>query len=185
MGLATFTDIVEPDHGSIEVTSTLDVGSEFAFMLPLAHVDTVSNAANSSQFLGQSAGGHLVLVVDDNKDAADSLAELVRLFGHEVHVACDGATAVELARSCPPELVLCDIGLPGMDGYQVARGLLAELHDKPMLVAVTGYSQPDEVAVPRGRIRRPPREACRSQSDGSAHRGVVVAPFQRGVARVR
>jgi signal transduction histidine kinase len=146
LGLAIVKGIVELHHGSIEVTSTLDAGSEFTFMLPLAQVDSVPKAAISSKFHGQTAGGHLVLVVDDNKDAADSLAELVRLFGHEVHVAYDGPSAVELARACLPELVLCDIGLPGMDGYQVAKVLLAELHDKPMLVAVTGYSQPDDVA---------------------------------------
>lgn len=120
--------IVELHRGSIEVTSTQDVGSEFTFMLPLAHVDSMPKAANPPQFLGQSTAGHLVLVAEDNKDAANSLAELVRLLGHEVHVAYDGATAVELARIGLSELLLCDIGLPGMDGYQVARAMLAELH---------------------------------------------------------
>ena len=146
LGLAIVKGIVELHHGSIEVTSTVDVGSEFTLMLPLARVDSEQKAANASRYHGHKDGGHLVLVVDDNKDAADSMAELVRLFGHEVHVAYDGPTAVKVARACLPELVFCDIGLPGMDGYQVAQALLAELHRKPMLVAVTGYSQPDDVA---------------------------------------
>jgi len=84
-------------------------------------------------------------VVDDNVDAAESLALLLRLTGHEVATAYDGNSAVATARTVRPEVVVLDIGLPGMNGYQVAR----ELRRQPdlngaVLVAVTGYGQDDD-----------------------------------------
>jgi CheY-like chemotaxis protein len=86
-----------------------------------------------------------VLVVDDNEDAAQSLALVLRLAGHEVRVARDGPEALALADAQPPEVVLLDIGLPGMDGYEVAvrlreRDVLAGA----LLVAVTGYGQDED-----------------------------------------
>ena len=69
-----------------------------------------------------------VLVVDDNVDAADSLAELVQLFGHSTEIAYDGPTALAKAQANPPDVVLCDIGLPGMSGYDVAPGAPGEAH---------------------------------------------------------
>jgi CheY-like chemotaxis protein len=86
-----------------------------------------------------------VLVVDDNRDAAESLAELVELFGHEAVIALDGPTAVAHAAALRPEVILCDIGLPGMDGYEVARSIRA-VHDGAVrLVALSGYAQPEDV----------------------------------------
>ena len=67
--------------------------------------------------------GHRLLVVDDNQDAAVSLAMLLRLQGHEVRVAHDGPAALEMAKAYPPDVVFLDIGMPGMDGYEVARRL--------------------------------------------------------------
>jgi CheY-like chemotaxis protein len=84
-------------------------------------------------------------VVDDNADAADTLAELVRLLGHDVQVAYDGPSAVQAARASRPDVVLCDLGLPGMDGYDVARALRAGGGAPLRLVAVSGYAQPDDV----------------------------------------
>jgi CheY-like chemotaxis protein len=81
-----------------------------------------------------------VLVVDDNVDAAELLAELLRMAGHEVTVVHDGACALRAVEEVPPEMALLDIGLPGMDGYELAIRLadrLAGVH----LVAVTGYGQ--------------------------------------------
>jgi CheY-like chemotaxis protein len=86
-----------------------------------------------------------VLVVDDNHDAADTLADLVEVFGHEVAVAYDGPSAVEKACAMAPDVVFCDIGLPGMDGYDVARALRARLPPRTRLVAVTGYARPEDV----------------------------------------
>ena len=86
-----------------------------------------------------------VLVVDDNVDAAESLSALLRIWGHEVRMVHDGLTAIDAAREQHPEVVLLDIGLPGLDGYQVAKRLRedAEL-DGALLVAMTGYGQPDD-----------------------------------------
>jgi CheY-like chemotaxis protein len=86
-----------------------------------------------------------VLVIDDNRDAADSLAQLVSLLGHDVDVAYDGPTAIARARERPPDVVLCDLGLPGMTGYDVARSL-RDLHAGGVrLVALSGYGQPEDV----------------------------------------
>ena len=88
-----------------------------------------------------------VLVVDDIRDAADTLALLVRIWGHQPLVAYDGPTALDLARTQAPDVALLDIGLQGgMDGYEVARRIrrLPGL-DKVLLVAVTGYGREEDV----------------------------------------
>jgi CheY-like chemotaxis protein len=82
-----------------------------------------------------------VLVVDDNVDAADSLAALLRAGGQTVSVAYEGQTALERAARERPEVVLLDIGLPGMNGYEVAGALRRQLGNGPLIVAVTGYGQ--------------------------------------------
>jgi CheY-like chemotaxis protein len=87
-----------------------------------------------------------VLVVDDNLDGADTLANLVTLLGHDASVAHDGPTAVAMVRAQRPDVVLCDIGLPGMDGYEVARQIRAGEAGAVRLVAVSGYAQPEDVA---------------------------------------
>lgn len=93
-----------------------------------------------------------VLVVDDNEDAADMLAETLTMLGHRVRVANDGPTALRVARELEPEVVLLDIGLPVMDGYELAERLrsLPEVHDDTRFIAVTGYGQEED----RERSRR-------------------------------
>jgi len=89
-----------------------------------------------------------VLIVDDNTDAAESLAMLLRLWGHVVYVAHDGLAAFAMARTYLPEVVLLDLGLPGMDGYEVARQLRAAGRvgspGGPALWALTGYGQEED-----------------------------------------
>ena len=81
-----------------------------------------------------------VLVVDDNRDTAESIAELLRISGHDVHVAYDGLSAIATALSIRPEFVFLDIGLPGLDGYAVARRLRSEPGlESTRIIAVTGY----------------------------------------------
>jgi CheY-like chemotaxis protein len=89
--------------------------------------------------------GLRVLVVEDNPENAESLALLLRMFGHETHIARDGPTGIEAARANPPDVVLLDVGLPGMDGFQVAKRL-RELPTpkRPFLAAVTGYGQDED-----------------------------------------
>jgi CheY-like chemotaxis protein len=83
-----------------------------------------------------------ILVIEDNLDAAESLRDLLWLFGHEAEIAATGADGVDVARRRPPDVVLCDIGLPRMDGYAVARQLRADPLTAPIrLVALTGYGR--------------------------------------------
>ena len=89
--------------------------------------------------------GYRVLVVDDNADAAESLAAVVEMLGHLVEIAYDGPTAIEKARTHRPNVVLCDIGLPGMSGYEVAKALRAHDDHHMQIVAVSGYAQPEDV----------------------------------------
>jgi CheY-like chemotaxis protein len=83
---------------------------------------------------------HRVLVVDDNEDATTALCMLLQAMGHEAAEAHDGPEALEVALAFQPDLVLLDIGLPTMDGYEVARRLQADIGEKCTLVALTGWS---------------------------------------------
>jgi CheY-like chemotaxis protein len=84
------------------------------------------------------------MVVDDNFDSADTMAELVRLWGHDVRVAHDGPSALACAREFRPQVILLDVGLPGMDGYELARRLQADGLRGELLVSVTGYGQDED-----------------------------------------
>jgi CheY-like chemotaxis protein len=100
------------------------------------------DAAPSLEEPSRTTPPRQVLVVDDNLDAAEGLAMLLTLKGHHVSTAYDGASALERAREQRPDVVLLDIGLPRIDGFEVARRLRQEHPDHPMLlVALTGYGQ--------------------------------------------
>ena len=85
-----------------------------------------------------------ILLIDDNRDAADSLALLPQLAGHEVRTAYDGWTALALARLHPPDVVICDISMPGMDGLALARTLRRNSASDCLLVALSGYDQVED-----------------------------------------
>jgi two-component system CheB/CheR fusion protein len=86
-----------------------------------------------------------VLVVDDNVDAAESVGMLLKLWGHEVRLAHNGPEALQAAEQHQPEVVVLDIGLPGMNGYEVAKQLRRKPEfEKALLIAVTGYGQFDD-----------------------------------------
>jgi CheY-like chemotaxis protein len=88
--------------------------------------------------------GSRILIVDDNKDLATSLARLLRLLGHEVEVVFDGLKAIEAARAFQPHAVLLDLGLPNLDGYQVARNLRQEGFHDTVIIALSGYGQEED-----------------------------------------
>jgi two-component system, chemotaxis family, CheB/CheR fusion protein len=144
LGLAFVRGLVELHGGTVTAASAgPGRGAEFTVRLPVvepAHQTPDDRGAP----VAAAALRRRVLVVDDNRDAADTLAELVRMLGHDAEVAFDGAAAIEHARRTAPEVVLCDIGLPGMNGYEVAKALRAE-GDGVKLIAVTGYAQPEDV----------------------------------------
>lgn len=85
-----------------------------------------------------------VLVVEDNRDSAASLSVLLELMGHEVRVAYTGPEAVAMAAEWPPEITISDIGLPGFDGFEVARRLRGQLGREPLIVALTGYGRDED-----------------------------------------
>lgn len=147
IGLTLVRNLVELHGGRVEAFSQgLGTGSEFVIHLPLLKVEPQrpSNADEDSTN-GRATSGHRLLVVDDNKDAAVSLAILLRLQGHDVQVAHDGRSALELAAQFLPRIVFLDIGMPGMDGYEVARQMrqIPELKDAT-LAALTGWGQHED-----------------------------------------
>ena len=101
--------------------------------------------ALARQGTGEPAVKRRLLVVDDNKDAAESMSMLLEMWGHEVAFAYDGPSALRTAEKWQPEAVFLDIGLPGMDGYEVAERLreLPQAKDA-VLIAITGYGQEDD-----------------------------------------
>ncbi len=88
---------------------------------------------------------HRVLVVEDNPDGREILKLLLELYGHEVEVAADGRQGVEKALAWGPDVAVVDIGLPGLDGYAVARRLRAALGGRVVLIALTAYGQPEDI----------------------------------------
>jgi CheY-like chemotaxis protein len=140
IGLALVKRIVGLHGGSVSAASAgPGMGTTITVTLPLSNSEP-EPAVTDVQTLVPEA--RRVLVVDDNKDAAESMALLLRMSGHEVTIARDGAEALTLAATLKPETVLLDIGLPGMDGYELARRLrnLPGL-EQVQVVAVTGYGQ--------------------------------------------
>ncbi|UQA58463.1 hybrid sensor histidine kinase/response regulator [Polyangium aurulentum] len=144
LGLAIVRSLVEMHGGRVSASSEgHGKGSEMVVRLPAiaraqaelepdrAHVEEVHTALCARR----------VLVVDDNRDAAETLAELLRAFGHAVQVALDGPSALAIAATLDPEVALLDIGLPVMDGYELAGRLSRERARRPYLVALTGYGQ--------------------------------------------
>jgi CheY-like chemotaxis protein len=146
IGLTLVRSLVEMHGGSVEAHSPgLGQGSEFVLRLPARLPAEKAPPPATEPAVPFASRGLRVLVVEDNLDAAESLAALVRLWGHDVRVVHDGLAAIEAAQEQRPEVVLLDIGLPGLDGYQVARKLREEVHlDGTMLVAMTGYGQPED-----------------------------------------
>jgi two-component system CheB/CheR fusion protein len=143
IGLALVRSLVEMHGGSVTASSAgPGTGSEFVVRLPALAED--AGAAPPEQG-PEPAAPRRILVVDDNRDAADSLALLLQVSGHEVRTAHDGPTALEAARAWRPEVVVLDLGLPRLDGYEVARRLRREqLGEGLVLVALTGYGQDED-----------------------------------------
>ena len=145
IGLTLVKSLVELHGGSISAESEgLGLGSTFTVRLPLAEVEGAGpDDGDSDASEADDRGSRLqILVVDDNADTAWGLSRLLQLHGHDVDVAHDGPAAVDSARRIRPDVVLLDIGLPGMNGYEVARKLRdSSLGTRSRLIAVTGYGQ--------------------------------------------
>ena len=146
IGLSLVRDLVAQHGGTVEAFSAgQGQGSEFTVRLPKNGALRSAGARESEAMASEKQQNRKVLVVDDNADAADSLAILLRMAGYEVEIAYDGPESLSQAASFKPDVVLLDIGLPGMDGYEVAAELkkMPELQEC-VLVAVTGYAREDD-----------------------------------------
>lgn len=143
IGLTLVRSLAEMHGGSATATSTgLGAGSEFTLRLPLAQPPVDARAAGDQEHV---EGCRRILVVDDNQDAAKMLSLVLRMHGHTTHLAENGVDALSAIEQFSPEVVLLDIGLPGMDGYEVARRIRQTNPGREIcLVAITGYGQPDD-----------------------------------------
>jgi signal transduction histidine kinase len=140
LGLSIAKNLVEMHGGSLRGDSEgIGRGSVFTIELELLSKRVDENRARSVRAVATRAARR-ILVVDDNKDAADGFGEFLEASGHVTRVVYDGLSALEAAREFRPEVALLDLGLPVMDGNELARRLLALLSDEPpALVAITGY----------------------------------------------
>ncbi|MFL6665514.1 MAG: PAS domain-containing protein, partial [Rhizobacter sp.] len=152
IGLSVVRRLVDLHGGSVEALSAgPGQGSEFIVRLPLAHKNAaVAPKPADAPPAVPSAKQHRVLVVDDNHDAGETLLMLIESLGHETQMAGDGPSAVQLCEQWHPDIVFLDIGLPGMDGYEVAREIRRRhSNGVPRLVALTGYRQDTDRAKAR------------------------------------
>ena len=149
-GLSIVRSLVQLHGGSVSAHSDgIGHGSEFVVALPLVLSNEERGRSSTQKTLKPvlSAKGRVdrqrILVVDDNEDAAEALAALLAELGHEVKVAHDGPSALQVTHAFQPSICLLDIGLPVMDGYELARHLRkdAGLSEDVRLIAVTGYGQ--------------------------------------------
>ena len=112
-----------------------------------------------------------MLLIEDNKDAREMLRMMLELAGHVVYDAADGVRGLELLNAVRPDVGIIDIGLPGIDGYQVARRIREHPHGRGMLLlALTGYGSPGDATRRGARLRPSPGQAGRSDSPGQADR---------------
>jgi len=149
IGLTLVRSLVEAHGGAVSASSEgLGKGSEFVVRLPAVNEPACrAEAVRPARRRRRTARPQRVLVVDDNHDAADALADLLRALGHEAAVAYDGPQAIEAADRFEPDVAVLDIGLPVMDGYELAKRLR---QGRPVrLVAVTGYGQAHDRDVAR------------------------------------
>jgi CheY-like chemotaxis protein len=146
IGLTLVRTLTEMHGGTVEVRSEgVGQGSEFVVRLPIA-VETDSTASRPMAAQAVAATPLRILIVDDNRESADMLAILLQFAGHETFAAHDGLAAVEAAATLDPDVILLDIGLPVLNGYEAARRIREQQGQKrrPLLVALTGWGQDED-----------------------------------------
>jgi CheY-like chemotaxis protein len=170
IGLTLVYRLVTLHGGSVEAASEgSGLGSEFIIRLPLLEVPAPSRPRPAQREERRAESSRRVLVVDDNRDATETLELLLQLWGHDVRSAYDGDEALSRFQEFQPDVVLLDIGLPGMSGYEVARHIraLPECRDV-MIVAVTGYGHESDRHLARG--------SCLHQDLDPARRSPAPSP---------
>jgi CheY-like chemotaxis protein len=134
---------VEMHDGTVEAHSAgMGHGSEFVVRLPVTYETPQPQPKTPSHETFATTTVRRVLVVDDNRDAAESLALFLKLSGHDTYIAHDGLEAVDKAALLSPDIILLDIGLPKINGFEAARRIREQSQGKkPVLVALTGWGQ--------------------------------------------
>ncbi len=145
IGLTIVQRLAEMHGGSVSATSQgFGWGSEFTILIPAASPARAAESVASAPTRG-AARGTRILVIDDNVDTARGMARLLKLLGNDVRFAHDGPSGVEIGRAFLPDFVLLDIGLPGMDGYQVAETLRSDGRLRQVvIIAISGYGQEED-----------------------------------------
>jgi CheY-like chemotaxis protein len=143
IGLSLVRSLVERHGGSVRGSSdTHGGGTDFEIRLPVLTEEIAGHGARETEPTPEESGAlRRILVVDDKRDAAESMAMLLRLRGHQVLVAHDAREALEIAAVAWPSVVLLDIGLPEIDGYEVCRRLRQQGMVDTQIIAMTGYGQ--------------------------------------------
>ncbi len=146
IGLTLVKSLVEMHGGTVQANSAgLGKGSEFVVRLPLVPDRHPADFSAAPEISSSLLKPRRVLVVDDNRDAAESMGILLKLLGADVHVAYGGAEALEALPAYRPDVVILDIGMPGMDGYEVARRIRQQPEfQKVTLIALTGWGQDED-----------------------------------------
>lgn len=147
IGLALVRNLVQLHNGSVHAESGgIGKGSEFCARLPLAANDTISERVidHRPPIYDSKPVLRRIVIVEDNPDVRDLLRLKLKRLGHAVADACDGIEGLDVILRERPDLALVDLGLPGMDGFDVAKGIREQLGDEVVLVAVSGFGQPDD-----------------------------------------
>jgi CheY-like chemotaxis protein/two-component sensor histidine kinase len=146
LGLSVVQGLVELHGGSVEVASAgAGRGTTFTVSLPLASKAPETTAANHG--LARTGDKTRVLVVEDHVDAAEMMQEVLEAIGYEAEIALTGPAGLARARESVPDVMICDIGLPGLDGYEVARQIRAQQELAHIrLIALSGYAGPEDLA---------------------------------------
>ena len=142
VGLTLVRELVQLHGGAVSATSAgPGHGSTFVVRLPRIEAPPAIHETPSRP---AAVSSRVVLIVEDNADAREMLKVCLQLAGHDVRESDDGPTGIETARATRPHIAIIDIGLPGVDGYEVARQIRASLAHRTKLVALTGYGQPED-----------------------------------------
>jgi signal transduction histidine kinase len=146
VGLALVRRLVEMHSGQVSASSAgPGEGTEITVRLPLAPALHPSTSAAATPRLPGDAAPHRILVVDDNADAAEAMALMLRMSGHEVELAFDGVEALRVAEAFTPDVVLLDLGMPRLNGFDTARTMRAQPWGRDIrLIALTGWGQPKD-----------------------------------------
>jgi CheY-like chemotaxis protein len=146
IGLALVRNLIELHGGTVSATSEgVGKGSEFVVRIPLAKAaEHTTEKARTAPAAAELQRRRSIVIVEDNPDVRELLQLKLRKLGHDVDAAADGPNGVNCIVKTKPDLALIDIGLPGLDGYEVAMQVRKELHEDIVLIAVSGFGQPED-----------------------------------------